>query len=222
MRSTTTRTRQAAALGCALLAVTAAAACTSSKPAGDGTISGAQSAPPSAATASASPTPSLPAGAPEVVLPADLKVTVAFPATGEADKDAVAQSLTYALRAFNGALAKGDLQDPAFKYAYDGMARPYMANMIDQLVKRNQTVTGETRYYAPTITIQDATHAAFTYCEDQSKGYAKDKSSGKVLTSTPSVRDYTEWNLGLEKSAQGVWRVTQTLGEKGSTRCQNA
>ncbi|GAA4981592.1 hypothetical protein GCM10025734_02120 [Kitasatospora paranensis] len=203
--------------------MTAATACGSSKPAGDGTISGAGTAPPTSASSTpASPTATLPPGAPEVALPADLKVTVQFPATGDAGKDAVAQSLTYALRAFNGALAKGDLQDPAFKYAYDGMARPYMANMIDQLVKRNQTVTGETRYYAPTITIQDATHAAFTYCEDQSKGYAKDKSSGKVLTSTPSVRDYTEWNLGLEKSTQGVWRVTQTLGEKGSTRCQKA
>ncbi|GJF34973.1 hypothetical protein KNE206_76730 [Kitasatospora sp. NE20-6] len=223
MRSTSTRRsmRRTAALCCALLAVTAATACSSSKPAGDGTISGAQSAPPpSASSAPASPPATLPPGAPEVVLPADLKVTLQFPGTGDAGKDAVAQTLTYALRAYNGAFAAGDAKNAAFVYAWDGMARPYMANIIGQLVQRNQTITGETRYYSPTFTITDATHAAAAYCEDQSKGYPKDKASGKVLTSTPSVRDYTEWNLGLEKSSQGVWRVTQALGEKGSTQCQ--
>ncbi|MEV8099301.1 hypothetical protein [Kitasatospora sp. NPDC085879] len=219
MRSTTTR--RTAALCCAALALAAAAGCSSSK--SSDSITGARTAPPSlAASAAPSPTATRPAGAPEVTLPADLKVTVQFPATGDAAKDAVAQSLTYALRAYNGALAKSDPQDAAFKYAWDGMARSGMADMIGQLVGRNQTVTGETRFYAPTITVTDADHAAATYCEDQSKGYAKDKASGRALTTTLSIRDFTEWNLGLEKSAQGVWRVTQARGEKGSTRCQKA
>ncbi|MFB7674114.1 hypothetical protein ACFC26_22145 [Kitasatospora purpeofusca] len=228
MRSTiiSRNARRTAALCCAGLALTAAAACSSSKPATDGTINGAQSASPTTATptptATASPTASQPAGAPEIVLPADLKVTVAFPATGDADKDSVAQSLTYALRAYNGAFAAGDAQSPAFLYSWDGMARPYMGNIIGQLVGRNQTITGETRYYAPTITVTDATHVAATYCEDQSKGYPKDRTTGQVQTSTPSVRDFTEWNIGLEKSSKGIWQVTQALGEKGSDRCAKA
>lgn len=215
---------RAAALCCAALALATTAACTSdAKPSGNGTISGAQTAPATtSASPTASPTPTQPAGAPEITLPADLKVTAQFTATGDADKDNVAQSLTYALRAYNGALAAGDARTAAFTYSWDGMARPYMANIIGQLVQRNQTITGETRYYAPTVTVTDANHAAATYCEDQSKGFPKDRATGQVSASTPSVRDYTEWNVGLEKSAQGVWRVTNALGEKGSTRCQSA
>ncbi|MEV7775420.1 hypothetical protein [Kitasatospora sp. NPDC086791] len=225
MRSITTHhhARRLAVLGCAALALVAAAGCSSSKSNPSGDISGAQTTVPTVAASSTAPssTPTAPAGAPAVTLPADLKVTVQFPATGDATQDAVAQGLTYALRAYNSAFAKGDPQDAAFVYAYDGMARPYMADIIGQLAKRNQTITGETRYYAPVITVKDTTHAAATYCEDESKGYPKDKTSGQVQQSTPSVRDYTEWNLGLELSTQGVWRVTQALGEKGSTRCQN-
>ncbi|MER5638208.1 hypothetical protein ABT095_14765 [Kitasatospora sp. NPDC002227] len=206
----------------ALLAA-AAVGCGSSPKSPASDISGAQSGAPST---SASPSPSAsaaqPAGAPVVTLPADLTVDVAFPASGDQAKDAVAQGMTYALRAYNAAFAAGDGQAPAFQYAWDGMARPYMANIIQQLASRGQTITGATRYYAPTITVQDATHAAFTYCEDQSKGYPKDRATGKVLPSTPSIKDYTEWNTGLELSAKGVWRVTQAVGEKGSQRCQNA
>ncbi|MFJ5926581.1 hypothetical protein ACIQF6_28660 [Kitasatospora sp. NPDC092948] len=223
MRSTTsTNARRTAALCCAGLALTAAAACTSSKPATDGTINGAQSTPATTASSSASATAAQPAGAPAVILPPDLRVVTSFDVKGDGDKEAVAQGLDYALRAYNGAFAAGDAENPAFKYSWDGLARPYMANIIGQLVQRNQTITGETRYYAATITVTDATHAAATYCEDQSKGYPKDRTTGQVQTSTPSVRDFTEWNMGLEKSAQGVWRVTNALGEKGSTKCQNA
>ncbi len=230
MQTTTTlrRTGRTTALGGAVLALVAAAAvgCASSKSSAGGDITGVQSGSPTtaAATASASASASAtqPAGAPAVTLPADLTVNVQFPASGDATKDAVAQSMTYALRAYNGAFAKGDGQDPAFVYSWDGMARPYMADIISQLAKRNQTITGTTRYYAPTITVKDATHAALNYCEDESKGYAKDKTTGQVLTGTPGVQDYTEWTTGLELSTQGMWRVTQALGEKGSSRCQNA
>lgn len=207
----------------ALLAA-AAVGCTSSSKSPASDINGAQSSTPT--TTSASPTPSAsatqPAGAPVVTLPADLTVDVSFPASGDATKDAVAQGMTYALRAYNAAFAAGDGQAPAFQYAWDGMARPYMAAIIQQLAGRGQTITGTTRYYAPTITVTDATHAAFTFCEDQSKGFPKDKVTGAVLPSTPSIKDFTEWNTGLELSAQGVWRVTQTVGEKGSQRCQSA
>ncbi|MFJ1757650.1 hypothetical protein [Kitasatospora sp. NPDC088134] len=222
--TTSTTARHAAVLGCAGLALAAAAACTSSKPAGDGTISGAQSTPGAiaSASASASATSAQPAGAPAVVLPPDLQIATSFDTKGDGDKEAVAQGLDYALRAYNGAFAAGDPENAAFKYSWDGVARPYMANIIGQLVQRNQTITGQTRYYAAAFTLTDATHAAATYCEDQSKGYPKDRTTGQVQTSTPSVRDFTEWNVGLEKSAQGVWRVTNALGEKGSTKCQSA
>ncbi|MFJ5120936.1 hypothetical protein [Kitasatospora sp. NPDC088548] len=228
MTSTSTSSRSAfggiirSGAAVALLAA-AAVGCTSGSKSPGSDINGAQSGTPSA---SASPSPSAsatqPAGAPVVTLPADLTVDVAFPPSGDAAKDAVAQGMTYALRAYNAAFAAGDGQAPAFQYAWDGMARPYMADIIQQLASRGQTITGSTRYYAPTITVKDATHAAFTYCEDQSKGFPKDKATGKVTPSTPSIKDYTEWNTGLELSAQGVWRVTQAAGEKGSQRCQNA
>jgi len=211
--------RITAMAGAAALIAMAVAGCGSSGNKG-GDITGVQTGSPTAA-ASPSPSASAPAGAPPIALPSDLTVEIQFKPSGDASKDAVSEALGYALKAYNEGMAKGDPQTPAVKYAYYSTGGAYMANIINQLVGRNQTITGTSRYYAPAVTVNDATHAVVNFCEDQTKGFAKDKATGKVLTTTPSLTDYWAWNMGLEQ-VDGVWRVAHAEGTKGSQQCQNS
>ncbi len=205
------------------LSVAVLAGCSSggSKPSGD--ISGVQNGAPTTAEPSPSPTLTQAAGAPEIKLPADLTVDIQFKPSGDATKDKVAADLAYALKAFNEAQAVGDINTPGMLYAYTGTAGGYMKQAVDQLTSRGQTVTGNDRYYALTVEVKETGKAVVAYCEDQSKSYAKEKASGKVLTTTPSINDYTDWTMGMELAAdKGVWRVASPVAEKGSTRCQSA
>jgi hypothetical protein len=221
MRSTTNR--RTAALCCAALAMAAAAGCSSSKSTDSGDISGARTAPPSSSpTSSLSPTPTQPAGAPEIMLPTDYTVAIQFKPGDDAIKKQAADGLSYALRAFNEAEATGDINRPAMVYAYTGTAGAYMNQAVQQLSSRNQTISGADRYYALTLDVKDPKTVVAAYCEDQSKAFPKDKASGKVLTSTPSINDYTDWTTTLTLTDKGVWQVSAAQAEKGSTRCQSA
>ncbi|MGW4894849.1 hypothetical protein ACWEQL_21655 [Kitasatospora sp. NPDC004240] len=214
------RTTSAAAAAVLLVGILAGCSSSGSKPSSD--ITGAQSGP-TTATASATPSPAATQlrSAPPIALPQDFTVQVDFKPSTDAVKDKVAQDLSYALKAFNEAQAKGDINTPGMLYAYTGTAGAYMNQAVQQLKSKGLTITGTSRYYALTVEPKDATHAVVAYCEDQSKGYAKEVSTGKVLTTTPSINDYTDWTVGLELSDKGVWRVASPLAEKGSTRCQS-
>ncbi|MFD5610544.1 hypothetical protein [Kitasatospora sp. NPDC127060] len=222
MSSTTKTTKFIAAAAAAAAVLTGATACGSTGKKTNGDITGAQSTAPTAtASASASPTPTQNPGAPAINLPADYTVDIQFKPGDDATKKAAADGLAYALRAFNEAMATGDVNRPAMVYAYTGAAGGYMNQAITQLNSRNQTISGSDRYYALTIDTKDPKTVVAAYCEDQSKAYAKDKGTGKVLTTTPSPNDYTDWTTGLTLSDKGVWQVSSTQAEKGSTRCQS-
>ncbi|GAA2810696.1 hypothetical protein GCM10010441_39190 [Kitasatospora paracochleata] len=206
----------------AALLVAVLAGCSSSGSKASSDITGAQSAPPTTASASPSPTAAQPAGAPPIALPDDVIVNLEFKPSGDATKDKVSADLSYALKAFNEAQAKGDINLPSMLYSYTGTAGAYMKQAVDQLTSRNQTITGTDRYYALTVDVKDTSHAVVAYCESQAASYAKDKASGKVLTTTPGINDFTDWTMSMELSDKGVWRVATPLAEKGSTRCQSA
>ncbi|MFJ9521324.1 hypothetical protein ACIRPK_24115 [Kitasatospora sp. NPDC101801] len=215
------RTTSGVAAATLLAAVLAGCSSGVSKPSGD--ISGAQTAAPTTAAPSPSAPATQAAGAPEIKLPADLTVEVQFKPSGDAVKDKVGADLAYALRAFNEAQAVGDINTPGMVFAYTGTAGGYMKQAVDQLTSRQQTVTGLDRYYALTVEVKEAGKAVVAYCEDQSKSFAKEKASGKVLATTPSIADFTDWTMGMELAAdKGVWRVASPVAEKGSARCQNA
>ncbi|MFD9125418.1 hypothetical protein [Kitasatospora sp. NPDC059571] len=208
-----------AAAAAAVLA--SATACSSSSSTNGGDITGAQSTAPTA-SASTTPSPTQAPGAPAIALPSDYTVNVDFKTGDDATKNKAADGLAYALRAFNEAEATGDINRPAMVYAYTGTAGAYMNQAVSQLKSRNQTINGADHYYALAVDVKDSSHVVAAYCEDQSKAYAKDKTSGKVLTTTPSINDYTDWTTALTLSDKGVWQVSSTQAEKGSTRCQGA
>ncbi|MFB7376554.1 hypothetical protein ACFC6U_01685 [Kitasatospora purpeofusca] len=218
----TTRTLAAAVAAAAVLA--GASACASEGKKGGGDIAGVQSTAPTAtpSATTATPTPTQDPGAPAISLPADYTVDIQFKPGDDPVKKAAADGLAYALRAFNAAEATGDINHPAMVYAFTGAAAGYMNQAVTQLNSHNQTISGANRYYALTVDTKDPKTVVAAYCEDQSKAYAKDKATGKVMTTTPGPNDYTDWTTGLTLSDKGVWQVSSTQAEKGSTRCQSA
>ncbi|MEV6209639.1 hypothetical protein [Kitasatospora sp. NPDC051914] len=219
MRLRTVRTAIAAgALGMAALT---GCGINGTKSTDDPTIAGAVTG---SASQSASASPSA-AGVPEAVLPDGVSLTVEAQPTGDSQKDAVLAGVTARYRAVYQAIGRQDPEDALYKQWTTATVKTLSARQHDRtyianLVGKKHTVTGVYRVYDPKFVTLDDAKANVTWCEDQTKAFAKEVATGKVLTTTPSRTDYIFFEANLEKAADGRWLTSALLGHGGDSRCQ--
>ncbi|MFF0642387.1 hypothetical protein [Streptomyces tendae] len=173
---------------------------------------------------SASPTPpsSSTAGAdrPEVELPSDLKLTFEGAETGHPVKDAVLADNAERMRAVDAAIAGTDPEGKALGFYNTGKALEAAVSWVGEFERANATVTGQVRYFDHEVELRDKTTAVLTFCADESKGFSKDKKTGKVAKTPVTKNSYVQYNTSLDKNADGVWQTSQILSTRGAAQCQ--
>ncbi|MEU6082294.1 hypothetical protein [Streptomyces sp. NPDC047108] len=158
-------------------------------------------------------------GAPAFDLPSDVEVSIeGFVGSNATEKEAL-HATTYAIKAVLEAQVKGDGGTGNFERYWAGSQGAAFADTIDDFGK-SKTITGSFRYYRPVIKVTGKTTAGVTYCEDQRKAYAKNRKSGKVARTTPSLDDFSKWSLGLAKSTSGDWQVIRYAYTERAKTCQ--
>jgi len=177
------------------------------------------------ASASPSPSPSAADGVPEAQLPDGVTFQADLQPTGDPAKDAVLAGVTARYKAVYQAIGKQDPEDALYKKwttatATTASARQHDRTYISNLVSKQHTVTGVYRVYDAKFTAVDDAKASVTWCEDQTKAFAKEVGSGKVLTTTPSRSDYIFFDAIMEKGPDGRWLTSNLLGHEGDSRCQ--
>ncbi|MFE9704444.1 hypothetical protein [Streptomyces sp. NPDC005930] len=171
-------------------------------------------------SASPSPSPTATAGRPEVELPADLKLTFEEADTGDPVKDAVLSDNAERMRSVDAAIAGTDPEGKALGFYNTGKALEAAVSWVAQFEKANATVTGEVRYFDRKVTLDDKTSAVLTFCADESKGFSKDKKTGKVAETPVTKNSYVQYNTRLVKNADGVWQTSQIISTRGAAQCQ--
>ncbi|MFD5516104.1 hypothetical protein [Streptomyces sp. NPDC127066] len=172
-------------------------------------------------TGSASPSASAPDNAdrPDITLPKDLSDRFENWSTGDAAKDAVLADAGRRIDATNYAIAKGDAELPALGYYYSGTALADAGDWVTSIVKDGYSITGVNRYYNAKIDLFDSASAGVVYCEDQSKAFAKDRKSGKVIKTAVTDKSYVLYTTRLEKNKKGVWQTTKLTSQRGHKSC---
>ncbi|MEV7321789.1 hypothetical protein [Streptomyces sp. NPDC093970] len=169
--------------------------------------------------ASASPTASAAADRPEVTLPNDLSDTFESWKTGDMTKDAALGDVARRIDATNYAIAQGDPELPALGFYYSGGALADAKDWVESIAKDGYSITGANRYYNAKIDVFDSVSAGVTYCEDQSKAFAKVRKSGKVIKMAVNNDSYVVYTTRLDKNKQGVWQTTKLTSQRGSKSC---
>lgn len=173
---------------------------------------------------SASPTPpslsTAAADRPKVELPSDLKLTFEGAETADPVKDAVLADNAERMRAVDAAVAGTDPEGKALGFYNTGKALEAARSWVGQFEKANATVTGQVRYFDREVELRDKTSAVLTFCADESKGFSKDKKTGKVAKTPVTKNSYVQYNTRLDKNADGVWQTSQILSTRGAARCQ--
>ncbi|MGY4926325.1 hypothetical protein [Streptomyces sp. 900105755] len=167
----------------------------------------------------ASPAASAAADRPEVTLPSDLSDTFESWKTGDTTKDAVLGDVARRIDATNYAIAQGDPELSALGFYYSGGALADAKDWVESIAKDGYSITGVNRYYNAKIDVFDSASAGVTYCEDQSKAFAKVRKSGKVIKTAVNDDSYVVYTTRLEKNKQGVWQTTKLTSQRGSKSC---
>ncbi|WP_328564757.1 hypothetical protein [Streptomyces coelicoflavus] len=171
---------------------------------------------------SGSPSSADAVGRPQVELPADLQLIFESAATGDPVKDAVLADNAERMRAVDAAIAGTDPEGKALGFYNTGKALEAAVSWVGQFEKANATVTGQVRYFDRKVTLEGKSSAVLTFCADESKGFSKDKETGKVAK-TPVTKDsYVRYNTRLDKNADGVWQTSQIISTRGAAQCRPA
>lgn len=174
-----------------------------------------------AAQKSHSPSPSASKSSkrPDITLPKDFTIKFDWRKTGNKKKDQILSDSKGYIRALNQARADHDKKGPFRKYS-TGRAEEIALDEIESHKKgkdgESATITGVDKYSLNGVFLQGHKKAVVTYCEDQSKTYAKLVDSGKVLKTESSSQSYLFYNTHLTRDANGVWRTDKLIVSKES------
>ncbi|MFJ3495881.1 hypothetical protein ACIPPJ_20115 [Streptomyces sp. NPDC086091] len=158
-------------------------------------------------------------GRPDLTLPNDVKETFQGWKTGDKAKDAVLADAGRSMTAVNRAISDGDVNSPGLAYYFEGKALVGSVKWVQTFIDNDATVTGTTRYYAPSVTLSGDTSAAVALCADETKAFNKYRKTGKVDRDAPSDDSYVYFLSRLERNAKGVWVTTEVASKGGSAQC---
>ncbi len=181
-------------------------------------IAGADTGDTSASTP-ASPSPSADVNRPDLSLPADVNEVFEDWNTGDTTKDAVLADAGHSMTAVTRAITDGDTKSPALTFYYKGEALAGAAKWVQTFVDHDATITGTTRYYAPTVDLSGETTAAVTLCADESKAFNKFRKTNKVDRSAPSDNSYVYYVSRLERNSDGIWVTNEVISKRGNEKC---
>ncbi|MFD3948431.1 hypothetical protein ACFWRC_00310 [Streptomyces albidoflavus] len=163
--------------------------------------------------------PSKAAGRPEITLPDDVENVFEGWETGDKTKDAILADVSHRIDATDYAITKADPEAEAVKFYYRGEALAEAQDWILGYKKDGLTITGTVRFHSPGIEVFSKSTAGITYCSDESKGFVKDRETGKADKNDASDSSHILYSARVEKTATGVWQTTELLSERGNAKC---
>lgn len=184
-------------------------------------IAGADSGPSASATPSASASAAADAAdRPKITLPADEVLTFHPETTGDPVKDAVLRDNAEYVRAVDEAIDNQDLKAPKVAFYAKDDALVGAMQWIGLITKQNVSITGTIDYFDRQVTVRQDGAAMLTYCGDETKGFTKDRKTGKVDVTPPDSDSYVSYALVLRKNDKGVWQTTKLSSVRGDKKCQ--
>ncbi|MEU7649586.1 hypothetical protein [Streptomyces huasconensis] len=160
------------------------------------------------------------AGRPKIVVPKDVDLVFAPRTTGDAKADAVLRDNAEYWRAIVESIEKQDPKSEGVRFYSKGAGLIGTIDWSGNFIKSDLTLAGTVRFTDRKVTFSKDGSAGLTYCSDESKGYTKDRKTGKKNVTPASKDSYIRYNDRLRKNADGVWQLTNSRAEVGSELCQ--
>lgn len=213
-------TRSTLPIAVVLTAAFALTACGGSGTGSSDKIPGVPSAAPTTPSTPASAPVSAGVERPRITLPKDDILLFEGKQTGDPKKDAVLGDNEQFLLAQDDALVRAAAGTAALKFYAKGNAFLAAAQYAAEYKDKGLSVTGTVRYYNRRVAFLQDGSAVLAYCGDESKGFDKDRKTGKALAARPDPQDaYVGYTSKLVKDQRGIWQTTQLNSSRGDKQC---
>ncbi|MBW8736125.1 MAG: hypothetical protein JF621_02950 [Streptomyces turgidiscabies] len=171
--------------------------------------------------ASASPTAAATGSAqrPKVALPSDVTDVFEGWKTGDAAEDEVLADASRRIDALAYAITQGNADEPVLAFYYKGDALVGASQWVKEFVDAKKSMTGETRYFKPSVDVYAEGKATLTYCSFEGKAFVKDKKTGEAAKTPVTDKSYLLYSTRLEKSDKGVWQTAVLNSERANATC---
>ncbi|MFB7084125.1 hypothetical protein [Streptomyces sp. NPDC056296] len=156
---------------------------------------------------------------PKVTLPKDVTNVFEGWKTGDATKDAVLADTSRRVDALAYAITQAEPDEPALGFYYKGDALLGAADWVQEFVKAKKSMTGETRYFKPTVDVYADGKATLTYCSFEGKAFVKDRKTGEAEKTPVTDDSYLLYSTRMEKNEKGVWQTAVLNSERGNEQC---
>jgi hypothetical protein len=156
----------------------------------------------------------------DFAIPADVKVTIDEDTAGDPLKDEVLRYNRKLILSLLDAEAGDGPTDPTYKPFVVGAAETAHIKEMAGYLEKNWTVTGEIRFWKRSVKITAPDRAMVLYCEDQRYFYAKDRTTKKILLTTPSRKSFIQHIDVMVKAPGGEWRQSEYQWTRSVENCQ--
>ncbi|MEW2387265.1 hypothetical protein AB0933_02765 [Streptomyces venezuelae] len=159
----------------------------------------------------------------DVSLPKSMNLVFDWDRPKDENEAAAMDDAANFMRAIYRGIDKRTSKDAAVSAYSTGEGQHYAKVQIDNRIDGGWTATGTRRHYqATTRSAQNGNSVEVAFCVDSSKFYGKEIKTGKVLKSTPSIKDYDHFKVVMVKYPTGdaLWQASKVFVETKAKQCQ--
>ncbi|MEU3900169.1 hypothetical protein [Streptomyces sp. NPDC045251] len=156
---------------------------------------------------------------PKITLPNDVTNVFEDFKSGDATEGAILTDTSRRIDALTYAITQANPDESALGFYYKEDALLGAADWVQEFVKAKKSMTGETRYFKPSVDVYAKGKATLTYCAFEGKAFVKDRKTGKAETTPVTDDSYLLYSTRLEKSDKGVWQTAVLISERGNEQC---
>ncbi|MFF7450621.1 MULTISPECIES: hypothetical protein [unclassified Streptomyces] len=178
--------------------------------------------PKASASASGAPAEDKPDGV-DVSLPKDINLVFDWDKPQDKNEAAAMDDAANYIRAIYQGVDKGTTKSAAVATYATGDGLKYANTQIDAYIEGGWTVTGTRRHYdATTRSAANGKSVEVAFCSDSTKFYARETKTQKVLTTDPSITDFSYFKIIMVKLPTGtdLWQASSVYVEEKAAKCQ--
>ncbi|MFF3376108.1 hypothetical protein ACFYXF_24525 [Streptomyces sp. NPDC002680] len=159
----------------------------------------------------------------DLSLPKDINLVFDWTKPSNKNEAAAMDDAANYIRAIYQGVDKGTTKSAAVATYASGDGLKYANTQIDAYIEGGWTVTGTRRHYdATTRFAANGKSVEVAFCSDSTKFYGREVTTRKVLTTDPSITDFSYFKIIMVKHPTGtdLWQASNVYVEEKAAKCQ--
>ncbi|ATL29701.1 hypothetical protein [Streptomyces formicae] len=153
---------------------------------------------------------------PHIKLPKSFQVSFEGWTNSDPELQAILDDGKEELRAEYAAIIEADPNSDAVEFYNSAASLKAARKWIQGFVDNDHTLIGKGRAFDPQVHISNEGFGVLFYCVDESKGYTKDRKTGKETGTPKGTSPRLQYRTRLDKTKRGVWKTTTAQTERGA------